>query len=108
MVESHGQFNRLSMVTMLVNTNDAFTGLDSVRLSGHGTSLETMAYDSGSEVNNELKTHIPGPCCGSPFVRAPEGELIRTHEGIVGRGDLEPGLYDWPGAAARITIERVA
>ena len=33
-VESSGGFNRLSVVTMLVNTNDAFTGLDSLRLSG--------------------------------------------------------------------------
>jgi len=107
-VETEGRFNKLSLVTMLVNTNDAFTGLDSVRLRGQGTAIETMAYDAGSELNNELKTHIPGPCCGNAFVRAPEGELIRPHEGIVGNGDLDPKLYDWPGAAAHITIERVS
>jgi len=107
-VETSGRFNRLSVVTMLVNTNDAFTGLDSLRLRGHGSSHETMAYDSGSERNNELKSHIPGPCCGNAFVRDPEGALIGPHEGIIGRGQLSPALYDWNGAAARITIERVS
>lgn len=107
-VETSGKFNRLSVVTMLVNTNDAFTGLDSLRLRGHGSSHETMAYDAGSEKNNELKSHIPGPCCEHPFVREPEGKLIAPHEGISGRGQLIPALYDWDGAAARITIERVS
>jgi len=108
LVESSGRFNRLSLVTMLVNTNDAFTGLDSLRLRGHGSSHETMAYDAGSERNNELKSHIPGPCCSNPFVRDPEGALIAPHEGITGRGQLSPALYDWNGAAARITIDRVS
>lgn len=107
-VETSGRFNRLSLVTMLVNTNDAFTGLDAQRLRGHGSSLETMAYDAGSERNNELKSYIPGPCCGNPFVRDPEGALIGPHEGITGRGQLSPALYGWNGAAARITIERVS
>jgi hypothetical protein len=105
-VETSGRFNRLSVLTMLVNTNDAFTGLDSFRPRSRGTSLETMAYDVGSERNNELKSHIPGPCCGNAFVRAPEGNLIRMHEGITGRGELDPAKYDWDEPAARITIER--
>ena len=107
-VEISGAFNRLSVVTMLVNTNDAFTGLDTLRLHGRGSSHETMAYDAGSERNNELKSHIPGPCCGSAFVRDPEGALIGPHEGITGRGQLSPALYDWEGAAARIAVERIS
>ena len=106
-VETSGKFNQFSVVTMLVNTNDAFTGLDSLRLRGHGSSRETMACDAGSERNNELKSHIPGPCCGNPFIRDPEGALIAPHEGITGRGQLSPA-YDWDGAAARITIERAS
>jgi Spondin_N len=106
MVETSGRFSRLTVLTMLVNTNDAFTGLDSFRPRGRGASLDTMAYDAGSERNNELKSHIPGPCCGNAFVRAPEGNLIRMHEGITGRGELDPAAYDWDGPAARITIER--
>jgi Spondin_N len=105
-VETRGRFNRLSLLMMLVNTNDAFTGLDSLRLRGHGTNLVTMAYDAGSERNNELKRYIPGPCCGNAFVREPEGNLIRMHEGITGRGELHPAKYDWEGPVARITIGR--
>jgi hypothetical protein len=106
-VETSGPFNRLSVVTMLVNTNDAFTGLDSLRLRGPGATHMTIAYDAGSERNNELESHIPGPCCNNPFVRDPEGALIRPHEGITGVGDLDPALYDWPEPAARITIQRL-
>jgi Spondin_N len=108
MVQTEGSFNRLSIVTMLVNTNDAFTGLDSLRLRGSGETRSTAAYDAGSEVNNERATHIPGPCCNNPFVRAPEGQLIRHHEGITGVGDLSPALYDWSDPVARIEIERAS
>jgi hypothetical protein len=105
-VETRGRSARLSLLTMLVNTNDAFTGLDSVRVHGKGAVIETMAYDAGSERNNELAGFIPGPCCNNPFVRDPEGALIRPHDGITGVGDLDPAVYDWPEPAARITITR--
>ena len=45
---------------MLVNTNDAFTGLDSVKLRGGTHVYEVGAYDAGTEVNNESASHIPG------------------------------------------------
>lgn len=72
--------NRLTVVTMLVNTNDVFTSLDSLPLRGRGVARATNAYDAGSERHNELSEFIPGPCCGNPSVRDPEGELIRHHE----------------------------
>jgi len=106
MVETSGHFDRLSVVTMLVNTNDGFTGLDSFHVYGHGATRETMAYDAGSERNNEELAYIPGPCCGHPFVRDPEGALIRMHEGITGRGDLNPAVYGWTGPVARIQVSR--
>jgi hypothetical protein len=105
-VQTHGHFNRLSVLTMLVNTNDGFTGLDSFRLGGRVDTLSTRAYDAGSEANNEGAGFIPGPCCNHPFVRDPEGALIRMHPGITGIGDLDPAVYGWTGAVARIAIER--
>lgn len=108
LVETKGKYKRLSIVTMLVNTNDGFTGLDSYRLRGHDAVLRRMAYDAGSERNNELAAFIPGPCCGHPFVRDPEGALIRMHPGIEGVGDLDPTVYGWEGPVAKITIERVS
>ena len=108
MVSTRGRFDRLSIVTMLVNTNDAFTGLDSLHLRGQRLVRMRMAYDAGSEKNNELVAFIPGPCCNHPFVRDPEGALIRPHPGIAGTGELSAALYGWTGAVARITVERVS
>lgn len=106
-VETRGSATKLSVVTMLVNTNDAFTGLDSLRLRGHSLSRSTAAYDAGSEKNNELAAFIPGPCCGNAFARDPEGELIHKHPGILGVGDLDPAVYGWDDPVAKITIERL-
>jgi Spondin_N len=107
LVSTRGNHNRLSLVTMLVNTNDAFTGLDSLRLHGRSLVRMKVAYDAGSETNNEQAEFIPGPCCGNPFVRDPEGALIGMHPGILGIGDLNPAIYGWSGPAARIRIERM-
>jgi Spondin_N len=106
-LESRGRFDRLSVVTMLVNTNDAFTGLDSARLRGRGETFLTNAYDAGSERNNELKAFVPGPCCGNPFVRDPEGALIKPHAGIAGVGELDPAVYGWTDPVARIAVQRM-
>ena len=100
------RFARVSLLSMLVNTNDAFTGLDSLQVRGTGTVVETVAYDGGSERNNELAGFIPGPCCNNPFVRDPEGALIRPHEGITGVGDLDPAVFGWSEPVARTTITR--
>jgi hypothetical protein len=84
---------QVSIVTMLINTNDAFTGVDAIQLPERHVAVRSIAYDAGSEVNNELRAYIPGPCCNNMFVRQPEGDLIRPHAGITGRGDLDPAVY---------------
>src|SRR5438477_10687993 len=53
----------LSAATMLIQTNDGFTGLDGVALS-NGATFETMAYDAGTEDNSELAADVPGPPFG--------------------------------------------
>lgn len=60
-VETSGRFSRLSVVTMLVNTNDAFTGLDSLRLGfrGHRQSLETMAPRRRAAAEPPRRPHAP-------------------------------------------------
>ncbi len=98
---------RISLVNMLVNTNDAFTGLDSVRLGRRSQVFEVGAYDAGTEANNELASHIPGPVGGNPFVRDPEGAVIAHHPGVQGGADLDPAVHGWDGPVARITIERI-
>lgn len=106
-IEGHRN-DRLSLVSMLVNTNDAITGLDSVRLGNRDQVIEVAAYDAGTEVNNEDPAFIPGPAGSGPGVRAPEGGVITPHEGIVGQpGGIDPAIYDWDDPVARITIEVV-
>lgn len=95
--------DRISIVSMLVNTNDGFTGVDALR--PRAGSIRTMAYDAGSEKNLETKATIPGPCCGSPMRRAPEKKVISKHKGITGCGGLDPMTYGWTGPVARISFD---
>ena len=110
LINGHHRFTVVSVVAMLVNTNDAFLALDSERLPlacGASRAFEVGAYDAGTEVNNESATHIPGPVGNNPFVREPEGNLIAPHAGVQGGADLDPDVHGWEGPVARITIERI-
>ena len=101
-------FHKLSLVTMLVNTNDAFTGVDAVNLPRRGSFVYNLkAYDAGSEKNTELAAHIPGPCCGNPFMGIPTHERIKFHAGIKGIGDLDPEIYGWSQPVARLTVKLI-
>ena len=100
---------KLSLVSMLVNTNDGFTGLDAIQLSSNFQEFYAEAYDAGSEVNDQLAGSIPGPCCGDTGRNGTdEHGVITHHPGIQsGVGDLDPAQWGWSGAVARITVERV-
>ncbi|MCU7375846.1 spondin domain-containing protein [Paucibacter sp. O1-1] len=57
----------ISLATMLVNTNDAFTGINSYSIAGMqvdaSSSMKFMAYDAGTEANSEAKGTLPAwPC----------------------------------------------
>lgn len=65
-------FPYLSLVTMLIPTNDAFAGLDSWRIPTEpGTYTVTLnAYDAGSEANDEissLRTDVTEAVTGLPL-----------------------------------------
>lgn len=114
MVNTRGQFDHLSVVSMLVPTNDAFFALNGVEgPKGKNTSvLYVPAYDAGTEANDELCTSIPGPpvlCNGEGFNASREGAegYIHIHAGIHGIGDLVAAERDWRNPVARITIRRV-
>ncbi|TMR99832.1 spondin domain-containing protein [Nonomuraea basaltis] len=96
--------DRISVMSMLVNTNDGFTGVDALR--PRPGSIRTMAYDAGSEQNLETKATIPGPCCGNPMQRAPEKKVISKHKGIMACGDLDAETYGWTGPVAKLTFTR--
>lgn len=104
--------SRVSAVSMLVNSNDAFLGLNTVRgprYRGQTFVYDVVAYDSGTEANDELRDSIPGPCCDTGVNNnsddGAEG-FIHIHRGIHGVGEIDASVYDWRNPVARITIRR--
>lgn len=87
----------LSIAGMLVNTNDAFSGLNSVELSqlkpGQTRVYYSNTYDAGTEFNSELVGTIPGPAdSGEGFNPARDDvtSVITLHGGIVSVDDNHP------------------
>ncbi|NNE36028.1 MAG: hypothetical protein HKN13_12370 [Rhodothermales bacterium] len=108
----------LSLAAMLICTNDGFIGLDSVELpKGPETAVYFPgAYDAGTEANDELYTSVVDPCGGiGPIAVAPDGQNNRTatsdvvasHPGFTGAGDLDADAYNWRNKVARVTVKRV-
>lgn len=112
-----GTEERLSIVTMIICTNDGFTGLDGRNVPskiGKTRTYSLRGYDAGTEVNTELRADIvPAPFCGTgggSGVSNPalaEGGRIRHHQGITGVGDL-PASFDWDDPVAQVTVTRIA
>lgn len=108
---------RMTTATMLVNTNDAFTGLDSYDLSnlavGDAITMRLPALDAGTESNNEAVGSIPGPAdSGVGFNAARESRnTVAFHSGVV---SVDDGLgqstlsaeHKFDNAVMHITIMR--
>jgi len=84
----------LSLVSMLGNTNDAFTGLNKVDISAlsinDSVKYSTVAYDAGTEANTEDADTVPGPAAGGEAynaVRDDSANFVRMHSGIVSNDD---------------------
>jgi len=110
-VRANARFDRLSIAAMLIPTNDSFMALDSFDLPWIGGSVTRtlLAYDAGSEPNDELCRNIPGPRCsgeGSSPSRNGEG-FVHVSGGMHGIGDLAASVYDWRNPVARVVIRRV-
>jgi hypothetical protein len=118
-IGTKGKFDRVSMMWMLVRSNDAFTGLDSLWLGADNgkkgkksnkkklknRTVLVNAYDAGTEKNNEQAAFIPGPPFGHMFVRDQDAQLIAPHPGLRSDGDL--AQYAWSGAVAKIEITKL-
>ncbi|MEM9103491.1 MAG: spondin domain-containing protein [Pseudomonadota bacterium] len=107
----------LTAVSMLVNTNDAFTGITAFNLMNltidESIRLYLPIYDAGTEANSELAGTIPGPAdAGVGFdVARDDLDRVTRHPGIVSQDDghSESVLKEYHrflGNAAMITIER--
>ncbi|MDX2428809.1 MAG: spondin domain-containing protein [Xanthomonadales bacterium] len=102
------KFNRLSLAGMLLPTNDTFVAIDSMPLTRYHSARTALAYDAGSEINDELCMNIPGPQCGgAPFSEGLAEGYVHISRGISGEGDLKASDYDWRNPVARVTVKLV-
>ena len=108
--------NRVSMVSMLICTNDGFAGMHGQRFNlrpGQSRSWPVGAFDAGTEINTERHEDlVPAPFCGGGGVGTDESNpelaengVISRHRTIQGVGDLG-AEFDWRGQVARVTITR--
>jgi hypothetical protein len=114
--------NRLSVVAMLICTNDGLTGLDSIRLPkwvGDSKEFYTAGYDAGTERNTEDFADIVPPCqglingtsngegAGTSNPALAEGGVIQHHPGIQGIADLQPNVQGWTDPVMKVVVTRV-
>jgi hypothetical protein len=116
--------DRFSIATMLICTNDGFTGLDAIELPQQGAQTFMLnSYDAGTENNTERSRDIVDPCSAlgpeklpgdpdgniddDPAVNTTPSQPIRFHPGIQGVGDLKPALHGWKDPVAMVTIDRM-
>ena len=111
-ISAYGNFKRLSLVSMLLPTNDTMVALTGDRLPRKVNSYESYlmnAYDAGSEMNDELCMSIPGPQCGGAAL-SPEDQgegYVYPSPGIHGEGELSRAVYQWDGPVAKVVVKRV-
>jgi len=116
----------LTLITMLVTTNDALVVWSGyahdgmMAMDGTKPMDDMMAkqgvihdgvvrvYDAGTEANTELCAHIPGPPCGNKGARVVEGAegFVALHGGILGVGDLDPRMYGWLHPVLEVSVDR--
>lgn len=114
--------DRFSLATMLICTNDGFTGLDRAKLPVRGSEIYWVnGYDAGTENNTELSQDIVDPCSAlGPLTLSgdPNGNedaavdtdpqmVIRHHPNIQGGADLSTGQHTWVDPVARVTVTRI-
>ncbi|NMP30197.1 hypothetical protein HII17_01370 [Thalassotalea sp. M1531] len=85
--------NHISIATMLVNTNDAFSGLTGLDLSSMAVdssfSRNIGTYDAGTEANTEASGTIPGPADGGTGYSDVRDDIdvVAMHAGVVTADD---------------------
>ena len=107
----------LSVVTMLVNTNDAYTGINASSLadleSGESVNYRAPVWDAGTESDTEAAGTIPGPADGGEgfnAARSDSNDRVRFHSGVISNQDGLSGSvltaghrFDNPAAVVTIT-----
>ena len=109
---------RFSVSTMLVNTNDAISGLNGVDVSGlaEGDTWtgRAIVYDAGTEADTEAAGTIPGPADGGEgfnAARDDSDDRVTMHAGVVTQDDgfvtsVLTGQHRFDNPAVMVRIER--
>jgi len=116
-IEARPAHDRLSLAAMLVPTNDTFVALDSIDLpeSFAEKVVYAVAYDAGTEVNDQLCGSIPDPALRYAECNVSSSGAITNNDegyvyvsgGIHGNGDFKAPLRDWRNPVAQVRIRRV-
>jgi hypothetical protein len=108
----------ISISTMLVNTNDAISGLNGVDVSGlaegDAWTGRAIVYDAGTELNTELAAEIPGPAGGGEgfnAARSDRDDRVAMHSGVISQDDglatsALTGQHRFDNPALMVRIER--
>lgn len=112
----------LSVVSMLVNTNDALAAVNNQSIAdlavGDTVSFNALSYDSGTEANSETADTMPGPAAAGG---AQEGfnpnrddvrDTVSVHAGAITADDgltssALTAIHRWDHPVMRVTVERV-
>ena len=107
----------LSLAAMLIPTNDTFVALDTVPLPFRSRSYTAIAYDAGTEANDQNCLNMPGPRCGgegfSPGPNEGDEGYVYVSNGFhelppAAQGEvLGPLVYDWRNPVARVVVRRI-
>ncbi len=111
------QADYLSLATMLVNTNDAFAGVNAFAVNdlavGESISMQSGSYDAGTEKNSELMATIPGPAGGGEGYNAERDDVdfVAMHPGVVSSDDglmqsALSAMHKFDNPTLNITITR--
>jgi hypothetical protein len=115
-------FEFVSFASMLICTNDGFTGVDALMLprnAGEEVHIYAGAYDAGTEINTEDFADLVPPCqilggvagedagTGASDPALWEGGVVRAHEGIMDRSDLVSSVHGWADPVAMFSVRRV-
>jgi len=108
---------QISVATMLVNTNDAFSAVNAIQVDnmavGELISRRGVAWDAGTEADSEQAATIPGPAGGGEgfnAARDDQADRVSMHAGVVSRDDgiansdlTEQHRFDNPVVMVRIS-----
>jgi len=92
-VSADQNISLMSFATMLVNTNDGFSGATGMDVSamavGDTQSFNQVAFDAGTEANTESQGTIPGPADSGDGFDATRDDVnfVALHKGVVTSDD---------------------